>query len=169
MSIGYVATKSQWDILKRELDIINDYLTLKLTLPLGNRALKNVHTNQFLWCDLPREFKLEYMKTISDALQGSETRHSYYEEGRWYISGVTINNDGSKFSMDLDLQPFASTLTEYRDAYHGYVKAFTDAENKLKSQSCSGSNSSGSSSSNSLGSLIRARAMATRCCWPPDS
>ena len=142
MSIGYVATKSQWDILKRELDIINDYLSLKLTLPLGNRALKQVHTNQFLWCDLPREFKLDYMNTISDVLQGSETRYSYYEEGRWYISGVTINNDGSKFSMDLDLQPFASTLTEYRDAYHGYVKAYTDATKKTTSSSSSSSSSS---------------------------
>ena len=145
-----VASKSQWEILKKELDIINDYLSLKLTLPLGNPALKNVHTNQFLWCDLPDKFKLEYMKTISDALQSSETRYSYYEEGRWYISGVTITNDGSKFSMDLDLQPFATTLTEYRDAYHAFMKAYQDAFNSSSTEASSSSTGTKSTGNSTL-------------------
>ena len=145
-----VATKSQWSTITHELDIINEYLSLKMTLPLGNPALKNVHTNQFLWYDLPENFKLEYIKKISNELQNTKTRFSQYEEGRWYINGVTIKNDKSNFEMDLDLSPFASSLTKYRDEYLSFVKAYNDAHKNTTSSSSSSTDTTKSTGNSSL-------------------
>ena len=113
---------------------IHDLLSLKLTIPLGNPNLKHVHTNQFLWYDLPSEFKLEYLKTIFDSMNSTHNRFSTYEEGKWYIEGLTIHNDGKKFTMDLELNPFASSLTSYRDEYQSFVKAYQDWENQVTSE-----------------------------------
>ena len=140
--MAVTATKQQWETLLKEADILNEFLSLKMTLPLGNPALKNVHTNQFLWYDLPAEFKLEYMKVISDQLHFSDVKDAYYKEGRWYVEGVTIHNDGSKFSMDLELSPFASSFAKYRDNYNNYVKNWDDWKKSLESQSKEGGDGS---------------------------
>ena len=143
--MAVAATKQQWEKILQLEDIVNDYLSLKMTIPLGNPALKNVHTNQFLWYDLPAEFKLEYMKVISDQMHASSVKDSYYKEGRWYVEGVTIHNDGSKFSMDLELAPFASSFAKYRDNYQSYVKNFEDWKKSLESQNKEGDSGDGTS------------------------
>ena len=117
---------------------IRDMLSLKMTLPLGNPALKLVHTNQFLWCPLPDEFDVENFEYIANELSGRETRYGKYEKGRWYIEGVTINNDGSKFTMELELNPFASSTKEYSDKRNAFAKAYQDALNSQNSESGSG-------------------------------
>lgn len=108
---------------------VRDLLTLKITLPIGNLSLKNVHTNQFLWLDLgnKNEFEIANMEALSKALNSTSSRWSGYEKNRYYIEGVTIRNDGSSCTMDLDLNPFASSITKYRDEYQGFLKAYTDA------------------------------------------
>ena len=106
---------------------IRELLNLKLTLPLGDKNLKQVHTNQFIWTTLPDEFRLENMADIAKALNSSFSRHSGYTTDRWYIEGVTITNDGDNAKMELDLNPFASPITKYRDDFTGFKKAYTDA------------------------------------------
>ena len=105
---------------------VRDLLSLKMTIPLGNPALKHVHTNQFLWYDLPEEFQLANMAKISEAMNGAYNRYGPFVSNRWYIEGVTITNDGKKFQMDLELNPFASDMVNYRDELQSFRKAYID-------------------------------------------
>lgn len=132
---------------------VRSLATLKITLPLGNPSLKNVHTNQFLWTDLPKEFKLANFGKIAKGLNSSDSRYSGYEEDRWYIEGVTINNDGSKFTMDLDVNPFASSFISYRDAKQSFTKAYTDAINNKNNKNTNNNNNT--TNKNSAASVDR--------------
>ena len=109
---------------------IRDFLKMKVTVPLGNKSLKMVHTNMFLYTELPEEFILTNFKTIADAIKSKYSRNTGYTLNRWYIEGVTITNDGTKFSMDLDLNPFPSSLVDYVENRKAIEKAYTDAQNK---------------------------------------
>ena len=124
---------------------IRDLETLKLTLPLGNPSFKNVHTNQFLWLDLPEEFLLENMPALAKALNSSAARWSGYEKNRWYIEGITITNDGGKLSAELDLNPFASSVSKFRDERNGFIKAFKDLEKENESEEENNNNSNNTS------------------------
>lgn len=117
------------------VDSIRDLLTLKVTLPLGNPNLKLVHTNQFCKTELPEEFMLENFSVIAKALNSAYNRNVGYTENNWYIEGRTVTNDGEKFTMELDLNPFASTLLNYRDNKNNYSKAFTDAVKEAENAS----------------------------------
>ena len=111
-------------------DSVRDLLKLTITVPLGNPVLKNVHTNMFLWTELPQEFDLSNFTTIASVLNSSYSRFSGYQLNRWYIEGTTINNDGNKFTMDLELNPFGSSISKYKDNYRAFLKAYNDAVNK---------------------------------------
>jgi hypothetical protein len=112
------------------------YFTSKVKIPLGNPALKNVHTNQFLWMDLPKEFAVDNWELIAKVLNGSSTRFSGvdYVNTRWYIEGCTIDVDVSgKAEMSLDLNAFASSTSEFTADYRSYKKAYDDVVNKASS------------------------------------
>ena len=127
---------------------IRDLLSLKLTLPLGDKNLKNVHTNQFIWTTLPDEFRLENMAAIANAMNSSFSRHSGYTTDRWYIEGVTITNDGSSAKMELELNPFASAITKYRDDFKSFKKAYADAFTKTTSTTSNSTKKTVKSTSN---------------------
>lgn len=108
-----------------------DYLTAKITLPLGNPALKKVHTNQFLFTELPEEFVLKNWGTIAEALNSLYTRNAGYVANRWYIEGTNISVEvGGKAEMTLDLNAFASSTSEYSEDLKSVQKAYTDATQK---------------------------------------
>ena len=109
------------------VESVRDLLSLKVTLPLGNPDLKLVHTNQFCKTELPEEFMLENFSILAKALNSTYSRNVGYSVNKWYIEGRTVTNDGEKFTMDLDLNPFASALLSYRDNKDNYAKSFTDA------------------------------------------
>ena len=116
---------------KKIVESIRDLCSLKITLPLGNPNLKLVHTNQFLFTELPTEFfELANMDVISKALNSTYSRYSGYEVNRWYIEGVTITNNGKDAKMELDLNPFASNLIKYKDDKNSFIQAYSDAFNK---------------------------------------
>ena len=126
-------TKLGAQSLEEITDSVRDLSNLKITLPLGNPSLKYVHTNQFLWTDLPKEFRLENFGIISKALNGKDSRWSGYEVNRWYIENTTIKNDGTNFDIELDVNPFASSLRDYHDGKKEMEKAYLDNLNKGKS------------------------------------
>lgn len=116
--------KAQEEIVKS----VRDLLTLKLTLPLGNPNLKLVHTNQFLYTELPEDvFELANMDRVAEAMNSRYSRNSGYSLNRWYIEAVTITNNGGDAKMDLELNPFATPLFSYKDAKASYQKAYEDA------------------------------------------
>lgn len=128
-----------------------DYLTAKVKIPLGNPALKNVHTNQFLFMDFPSDFSLENWETIAKALNSSETRYGGYSKTRWYIEGCTIDVDvKGKAEMSLDMNAFASTTKEFTDGYRALTKAYEDAVNKTVSSTKAKTTSSTKSTTNAV-------------------
>lgn len=129
------------------------YLTSKITIPLGDPALKNVHTNQFLWMDLPAEFPLMYWETIAKALDSGDTRYADYVTSKWYIEGCTIDVDASgKAEMQLDLNAFASTTKEWTTGYRELTKAYQDTVNKGNTSTKSTTTSSTKKKTNAVAS-----------------
>lgn len=116
------------DAKEKITESIRDLYTAKITLPLGNPNLKLVHTNQFLFTELPTGvFELDNFEEIAQAMNGRYSRYSGYTLNRWYVEEVTITNDGSSATMELSLNPFASGFRKYRDDKESFQKAFTDA------------------------------------------
>lgn len=113
-----------------------DYFSCKLTLPLGNTALKEVHTNQFLFTNLPVEFDLANWTVLAKALSSSYNRYSSadYVTNRWYIEGITIDVDvKGTAKMQFELNAFASSTNKFSDDYKSFTKAFDDAGSKSSS------------------------------------
>lgn len=124
-----------------------NYLTAKITLPLGNPELKKVHTNQFLFTALPKEFELKNWAVIANALNSGDTRFADYVINRWYVDGVQINVDANgKAEMDIDLNAFASSTTDYSEGRQSYETAYKDA----LSQNTTSSTSSTKKTSNAI-------------------
>lgn len=129
----------QSEALKKIHEHNRDYLSLTLTLPLGNKALKKVHTNQWLFTDLPKEFDLANWTVLADALQGSNVnRFEGYVKNRWYIEAVDISVDVSgKAEMKLTLNAFASSVSSFTDLAKDIQVAYADAVSNKDSKSSS--------------------------------
>ena len=135
------------------VDSIRDLYSAKITLPLGNPNLKLVHTNQFLFTELPTNvFELDNFDAIAKALNSTYSRFSGYTLNRWYIEAITITNDGSTAKMELELNPFASNVIKFRDDKKSFRDAYTNAtssssstngtsSSKIKIKSVKGANS----------------------------
>ena len=67
------------------VDSVRDLMSAKITIPLGNPALKFVHTNQFLFLNLPDEFQVANMEVITKYMGYRFTRYVPYKKNRWYI------------------------------------------------------------------------------------
>ena len=131
-----------------------DYLTAKLRLPLGNPALKQVHTNQFLFTDLPKEFALENWETIANVLNSRDTRFAGYTVNRWYIEGTTIDVDvkSNKAEMSIDVNAFATSTGSYAEGRKSFEKAYQDAVSNNSSSSTNSSTSSTKKKTNAVAS-----------------
>lgn len=116
---------------------IRDLLSMKINLPLGNPVFKYVHTNQFMWIDLPEEFLLENFPIIAKYMNSTTNRYSGYEKDRWYIETLTINNDGNKFTIDLNLNPFPSSHKKFRDNKIRYQEDYLNANDNKSNVSTS--------------------------------
>ena len=131
--------------LEKIVEHNRDFLKLDITLPLGNPALKQVHTNQWLWTALPKkQFDLVNWGIIAKALNSNVNRYEGYVKNRWYIESndITVDVAGNKAEMKLGVNAFASTFNSYSEAYRGMAKAYTDATTQKTSKtSASKSNS----------------------------
>lgn len=108
-------------------DSVRDLLSFKLTIPLGNPLLKNLHTNMFLYTELPQEFVLENFSTIAEVLNSTYNRYVGYALNRWYVENLTITNDGSRFEAELELNPFPSSVKKYRESRLKYENEYSSA------------------------------------------
>lgn len=138
------------DLQKAKAEItksIRDLLTFKITLPLGNPNYKLIHTNTWITTYLPEDFVLENFGIIGEKLNSTDTRYSGYAAYRFYVEGVTINNEaGGEGTIELELNPFASSIAKYKDENANFVKAYEDAVNKSKDSNTSTSSNDDSSS-----------------------
>ena len=114
--------------LEKIVEHNRDYLQLDITIPLGNKALKQVHTNQWLFTNLPKEFDLANWTILAKALNSATNRYQGYVKNKWYIESVDINvNANGKAEMKLGLNAFASSVSTYTSQYREMVKAYTSA------------------------------------------
>lgn len=122
--------------LEKIVEHNRDFLKLDITLPLGNPALKQVHTNQWLWTALPKkQFDLVNWGIIAKALNSNVNRYEGYVRNRWYIESndITVDVAGNKAEMKLGVNAFASTFNSYSSAYRAMEKAYNDATTQKKS------------------------------------
>lgn len=138
---------------KAMIESIRDLLSLKLVLPLGNPNLKLLHTNQFLFTELPEEvFELANLDAIGKVMNSEYSRYSGYQLNRWYIEATTITNDKSDFSIELELNPFASPTYDYKKSYVEYLKAYSDAANSNTTSNTNSTTNNTNSSTNNVAS-----------------
>lgn len=127
-----------------------EYLKLKVKIPLGNPALKKVHTNQFCFLDMPAVFQLDNWETIAQIFQSITTRFNGYTLGRWYIEAVTTDVDANgKMEMELTLNAFPSATDSFTSSYRKFQDTYNNAVNKSSNNSSSSNNNSNSSNSSS--------------------
>lgn len=107
---------------------IRDLLTLKIKMPLGNPNLKLLHTNQCVYTKLPASMTLANLQAIAKSINSTYNRFEQYELNRWYVENTTITNDGSNFTIELSLNPFASSIKQYKDDAQSLRKAYIDAK-----------------------------------------
>ena len=111
---------------------VRDLLTVKVTLPLGNPNFKLIHTNSFIWLDLSNYINLENFDIIAEEMKSTFSRWVDYEKNRWYVEAVTINEDigSNKGTMDLELNPFPSTLRDYSKERMTFINEYQNAISK---------------------------------------
>ena len=129
-------------------DSIRDLLSLKLTIPLGNPLLKRLHTNMFVYTELPNEFVLENFSTIAEVLNSTYNRYVGYSLNRWYVENVTITNDGSRFDAEVELNPFPSSVKKYREGRNKLAEDYASAIQSKNSSTKTTSKKSTKSSKN---------------------
>ena len=110
---------------------IRDLLTVKVTVPVGYEMLKFIHTNMFIKMKVPDEFKVENFEYIANAMNSKYNRYYKYEKDRWYVEAVTTNCDNSNYTLDLELNPFPSTLIDYMDKNKDLSKKMLDITAKV--------------------------------------
>ena len=126
------------EALKKIVEHNRDYLKLDITLPLGDTALKKVHTNQWLFTNLPAEFDLVNWTVIAKQLNSNVNRYEGYVKNRWYIDSVNIDVDANgKAEMKLGLNAFASSLSKFADDFQSAEQAYKQATTKTKTTSAS--------------------------------
>ena len=109
---------------------LRDFLTVKITVPLGNPNFKNIHTNSFIYCNLDNYLNHSNFNIIAKAMNSTFSRFTAYEQNRWYVESVNINNDSGKYTMELELNPFPSTLKDYKKEYKSFIDAYENKQNQ---------------------------------------
>lgn len=105
---------------------VRDLLTFKIKFP---GAFKNLHTNSFIWTELPTDFVLSGMSETARAMEGQYTRYAGYKLNRWYVEGVTVSCSDGELVTELTLNPFASAYSTYTQIKKDAINALNDALN----------------------------------------
>lgn len=128
---------------------VRDLLSFEIKLPLNHPMFKEMHTNQFLWTELPREFKLGNLSEIFKIMASyKQNRGVSYVENRWYIEKMVVKCDSNGLFATLSLNVFPSPYSVYSNALKGYRDAYDQAFKQQEAQKTE--NSGGSSTSGGL-------------------
>lgn len=109
---------------------VRSLLSFELRVPLNNTLFKDLHTNQMLWTELPKEFKLGNLETIFKILPSYKVNRGVaYQENRWYVEGLKIKCNHDGLFADITLNPFPSSYSTYANAVKSYMEAYNQAFN----------------------------------------
>lgn len=133
---------------------VRDLLKFEIKLPLNHPMFKEMHTNQFLWTELPKEFKLGNLSRIFYLMKSwKENRGVEYLLNRWYIEKMVVKCDSNGLFATLTLNVFPSSNSVYKDALKGYRDAYDQAyKQKTEQKNNNSSSSSGNVGEARLGS-----------------
>lgn len=147
MAVNFLEKNKASEIIQ---DSARDLLKMKITLPLGNKALKKVHTNQFCFYDweAASTMHLKNWEKLAEVYSSIYTRFGGYKFGRWYIETNTIDVDvpNRKAQMTLELNAFPSSLSDFTSDARKFQDAYDKAVNGNNN---SNSTSSGKKTTNS--------------------
>ena len=131
---------------------VRDLLSFEIKLPLNHPMFKEMHTNQFLWTELPREFKLGNLSEIFKIMASyKQNRGVSYVENRWYIEKMVVKCDSNGLFATLTLNVFPSPYSVYSNALRGYRDAYDQAFNQKEAQKEGGTSSGGGAGQARLG------------------
>ena len=131
---------------------VRDLLSFEIKLPLNHTMFKEMHTNQFLWTELPREFKLGNLAEIFKIMASyKQNRGVSYVENRWYIEKMVVKCDSNGLFATLTLNVFPSPYSVYSNALKGYRDAYDQAFKQKEEQKEGGTSSSGGTGQARLG------------------
>ena len=118
---------------------VRSLMKFSIKVPLNSRFFKYLHTNSFLFTDLPEKFALVNLPKIYKNLASySVNRGVPYVKNRWYIEAVKIKHDGKGLWADITLNAFPSDQSSFQSAMEGYISAY-DSAFKSTSQSTTSS------------------------------
>lgn len=133
--------KAQDEVVKSGREL----LSFEVKLPLNNTMFKNLHTNQMLFTELPKDFKLGNLAELFKILptykinRGTGTE---YQENRWYIEKIVTRCDSKGLFATLTLNVLPSPYSAYTEKLRSYHDAYNQA---FKQQTNTNNSSSGSS------------------------
>lgn len=139
--------KAQDELVKSGRDL----LKFEIKLPLNHPMFKNLHTNQMLFTELPKDFKLGNLAELFKILptykinRGAGTE---YQENRWYIEKQVIKCDSNGLFSTLTLNVLPSSYSAYTEKLRSYRDAYNQA---FKQQTNAGNSSSGGAGNPRLG------------------
>lgn len=132
INVAETYKKAQEEVVKYG----NELLDFQIKLPLNHTMFKNLHTNQMLFTELPKDFKLGNLAELFKILPTYKINRGLgteYQENRWYIKeqNIKCDNNGLFSTLTLTVLPtpysaYTQALRNYRDAY---IQAYEQQNN----------------------------------------
>lgn len=129
INVAETYKKAQEEVVKAGRDLLN----FEIKLPLNHTMFKNLHTNQMLFTELPKDFKLGNLAELFKILptfkinRGAGTE---YQENRWYIEKQVIKCDKNGLFSTLTLNVLPSPYSAYTEKLRSYRDAYVQAYEK---------------------------------------
>ena len=129
INVAETYKKAQEEVVKAGRDLLN----FEIKLPLNHTMFKNLHTNQMLFTELPKDFKLGNLAELFKILptfkinRGAGTE---YQENRWYIQKQVIKCDKNGLFSTLTLNVLPSPYSAYTEKLRSYRDAYIQAYEK---------------------------------------
>lgn len=106
---------------------LRDILTLKIKIP---KILKGLHTNQFFFLDMPDDFYEKNYPEVMEIIANEKFgRYAGFQKGRFFIEKVVEKGGIDGNSMEITLNPIASSHAEYIKMQQEAEKALVEALN----------------------------------------
>lgn len=125
----------------------NELLDFQIKLPLNHPMFKDLHTNQMLFTELPKDFKLGNLAELFKILPTWRINRGYgteYQENRWYIKEQRIKCDSNGLFSTLTLTVLPTSYSVYNEALRQYRDAYVqEFEQKTQNTNNSGGSAAG--------------------------
>jgi len=107
---------------------VRSLMKFSIKIPLNDLVYKQLHTNSFLFTDLPEKFALINLPKIYKNLASyNVSRGVPYVKNRWYIEAVKIKCDSKGLWADVTLNAFPTDQSSFNSAMNSYLSAYNSA------------------------------------------